>query len=269
MALFVGHRYAPGGPGIGGGGIGQDPGQGGIDRAEPTGFAGPFGQAEQRGEGDGQVDPGGDPGDGTSVARAPSVGTALAQKAFVPTAVPTAFARAVVARAPIVRVEAARDARAACARGPCACAACACAALVGAGARAALGWLACTRGAREFRPGRRVAGVPSPLRMGADAQGEVEEGAGPELIQGAVQAGCSQLFGVGGDALVGGQCFGGREVPAAQGGGAGVFAPQLHPGVALGPFPPGLRGGRVDRGHGAGDRRAQLPGGLAGYLAQR
>ncbi len=33
--------------------MGQDAGQGGVDRAEPADFAGPFGEAEQGSEGDG------------------------------------------------------------------------------------------------------------------------------------------------------------------------------------------------------------------------
>ena len=50
---------------------------------------------------------------------------------------------------------------------------------------------------------------------------------------------------------------------AAQRGGAGVFAPQLHPGVFLGFFPPFPRGARIDFQDGAADRGPDIPRVLA------
>ena len=135
-------------------------------------------------------------------------------------------------------------------------------------ARAAFARVASAGGTTGFLSGRRIADVARARRMGADAQGQVEERAGTEPVQGALQPGRFQFPRIGGDALVGGQRLGRWKVPAAQRRGAGVFAPEFHPRVPLRLFPPGLCGARIDRRHGTGDRHPQLSRSLAGHVVQ-
>ena len=59
VAAGVGDGDAPGRPRVTGGLGGDVAGQGGVDGPEPGGFAGMFGEAEQGGQRDRQVDPGG------------------------------------------------------------------------------------------------------------------------------------------------------------------------------------------------------------------
>ena len=99
-------------------------------------------------------------------------------------------------------------------------------------------------------------------RRAVAAEQEVEVGAGAQLIQGAGDAGGSQLACSCGDPLVGGEHVRRGQITAAQRGGAGVFAPAQHPRVALRLFPAGSRGIGVGGKDGAGQRRPQLPAGL-------
>ena len=62
VALAVGHRHAPGGPGVAGRGPSQVPGQVGVDRPDPAQLAGPVRPPGDGGLGDGQGDLAGEPG---------------------------------------------------------------------------------------------------------------------------------------------------------------------------------------------------------------
>ena len=59
VAVRVGDGQAPAGRRVGGRPAGHVAGQGGVDGAEAAGFAGMVGQAEEAGQGNAQVDPGG------------------------------------------------------------------------------------------------------------------------------------------------------------------------------------------------------------------
>jgi hypothetical protein len=108
------------------------------------------------------------------------------------------------------------------------------------------------------------------LRRGGDRLAGEERQVDPcaELVHGSSHAGTLQRTGQGGKLLVGGQYLGGGQVPAGQGGGAGVLIPLLDPGVAAGALL-ALAGGRRVGGQdcmaGGG---TQLPRGLAGSVTE-
>jgi len=106
----------------------------------------------------------------------------------------------------------------------------------------------------------------TPLRRGGDGLAGEERQVDPcaELVHGSSHAGALQRTGQGGKLLVGGQHLGGGQVPAGQGGGAGVLIPLLDPGVAAGTVL-ALAGGRQDGVAGGG---TQLPRGLAGGVTE-
>ena len=62
VSLLVGDAKTVGGLGVGGGGAGQFPGQGRVDRAQAGDLTGPLGQAQHGDQRDGQVQPPGKPG---------------------------------------------------------------------------------------------------------------------------------------------------------------------------------------------------------------
>jgi len=62
VSLLVGDGYAVSGLGVGGGSVDQLSGQGRVDRAQAGDLAGPVGQAQQGGQGDGEVDAADEPG---------------------------------------------------------------------------------------------------------------------------------------------------------------------------------------------------------------
>jgi hypothetical protein len=97
---------------------------------------------------------------------------------------------------------------------------------------AALGWALLRRlaGGRVVAGVRVVAGGPGAVAgrghgAGTDAEGQIQERPGAELVHCAGQPGGLQLAGVSGDALVGSQCLGRGQIPPAQRRGARVLAP--------------------------------------------
>jgi hypothetical protein len=96
---------------------------------------------------------------------------------------------------------------------------------------------------------------------------QVEEGAGAQLVQAAVQARVLELPGPPGDPLVGGQHPGRGQFPAGQRGVAGILRQALHPGVA-GRVVAALAGlARGDLERRAGDRGAQPAGSKGTFRA--
>ena len=115
----------------------------------------------------------------------------------------------------------------------------------------------CRRGCRAAAAGP---GFLPGQDSGVLAEKDVQVGAGAQLVHGAGDPGGLQVPGAGLHNLVGGQRLIGRQAVAAQGGGAGVFAPQQHPGLLLGLLaaPPPRRG--VGLEHGPADLDTELPG---------
>ncbi len=100
---------------------------------------------------------------------------------------------------------------------------------------------------------------------GVGAEQEVQEGLGPELVQGAVQARFAEFLGPCRHPLVGGEDVGGGQFPAGQAGVAGVLGPAFHPGPLGHMLAPLFGVAGADVHHGPADRgpqpgRGQRPG---------